>query len=80
MKSRPRILTMPALLAALVAHNDETGKEHSYPEKLEIVRQQIQLRKQLDRIHKVTYSTNPNLFLSIHSPTEHPTYNHRLVT
>jgi hypothetical protein len=53
LKSRPRILTMPALLAALVAHNDDTGKEHSYAEKLEIVRQQIQLRKQLDRIHKM---------------------------
>jgi hypothetical protein len=44
---------MPALLAALVAHNDDTGKGHSYAEKLDIVRQQIQLRKQLDRIQKV---------------------------
>jgi hypothetical protein len=53
LKSRPRILTVPALLAALVAHNDDTGKEHSHAEKLEIVRQQMQLRKQLDRIHKM---------------------------
>ena len=44
---------MPALLAALVAHNDDTGKEHSHAEQLEITRQQMQLRKQLDRIHKM---------------------------
>jgi len=37
----------------MMRHNPETGKGCSYAEKLKILRDQIQLRKQLHRISKV---------------------------
>ena len=44
LRNRPRICTYEGLLDKLMQHNPETGKEHSYAEKLKIVRDQIQLR------------------------------------
>ena len=71
LKSRPRILTYQALCEKFIEHNDETGKEHSYAEKLDIVQKQIQLRKQYDRITKVRIPPPPFLPSSLPAPTPH---------
>ena len=44
---------MSALMELLVAHNPDTGMEHSYAEKCLICRKQVQLRKKLDHLTKV---------------------------
>ena len=53
LKDQPRICTMNELMEMLTRHNPMTGMQHSYAEKCLICRQQIQLRKKLDRLTSV---------------------------
>ena len=53
LKKKHRVCTVEELISKLTEFDVDSGKEYSYAVKCDIVREQIQIRKRLDRVTKI---------------------------
>ena len=53
LKEKHRVCTVEELMSKLTEFDVDSGKEYSYAVKCDIVREQIQIRKRLDRVTKI---------------------------
>lgn len=53
LKNKHRVCTVEDLMSMMAAFDAESGKEHSYAVRCDMVREQIQIRKKLDHVTKI---------------------------